>query len=248
MRCPPAQRSSQNLMLTTSNHLLSRLLHTTPEAAEHLERVILSPGLWPIQGGVQETGHVYFPEVGLMGLLWPSPALPGVGMVLLGCHAGWWPELGRLGSVQTHVLQAGHAQRIRWSVLQAQPKRYAPWLLQAAAASQLLVQQMARKVHCVQNHTLVQRLASGLLAVRQHNPHSDGRMSLADLAHWLSCPVGELQDAARALQANGAVQLAEDAGAVTPLHSLQPQRLASLACACHEHLAQDPGSSGSASA
>lgn len=235
-------------MLITSNQLLSRLLHTTSEAAEHLERVTLSRGLWPMQGQTLGEGHVYFPEAGLLGLLWPSPALPGVGMVLLGCHAGWWPEIGRLGPVQTHVLQAGHAQRIRWSVLQAQPQRYASWLLQAAAASQQLVHQMARKVHCVQNHTLVHRLASGLLAVRQHNPHSHGRMSLADLAHWLSCPVGELQDAARALQAQGAVQLAEDAGAVTPLHSLQPQRLASLACACHEHLAQDPGSSGSASA
>lgn len=235
-------------MLTTSNQLLSRLLHTTPEAADHLERVILSPGLWPIQGGVQETGHVYFPEAGLMGLRWPSPALPGVGMVLLGCHAGWWPEIGHLGPVQTHVLQAGHAQRIRWSVLQAQPQRYAHWLLQAAAASQQLVHQMARKVHCVQNHTLVQRLASGLLAVRQHNPHSDGRMSLADLAHWLSCPVAELQAAAQVLQTHRAVQWAEDADAGAPLHSLQPQKLASLACACHEHLEQDPGSSGSASA
>jgi hypothetical protein len=235
-------------MLTTSNHLLSRLLHTTPEAAEHLERVILSPGLWPMQGGVQETGHVYFPEAGLVGLLWPSSALPGLGMVLLGCHSGWWPELGRLGPVQTHVLQAGHAQRMRCSLLQAQPQRYAPWLLQAAAASQQLVHQMALKVHCVQNHALVQRLASGLLAVRQHNPHSDGQMSVTDWAHWLSCPVAELQDAARALQAHGAVQLAEDAGAVSPLHSLQPQKLSRLACACHEHLAQDPGSSGSASA
>ena len=233
-------------MLTTSNHLLSRLLHTTPEAAEHLERVTLSRGLWTMQGGLQETGHVYFPEAGLMGLLWPSPALPNVGMLLLGCHAGWWPELGRLGPVQTHVLQAGQAQRIRCSLLQAQPQRYAPWLLQAAAASQQLVHQMALKVHCVQNHTLVQRLASGLLAVRQHNPHSDGRMSLADLAHWLSCPVAELQDAARVLQAQGAVQLVE--GAVIPLHSPQPQKLTRLACACHEHLAQDPGSSGSASA
>lgn len=235
-------------MLTTSNHLLSRLLNTNPEAAEHLERVILSPGLWPMQGQTLDEGHVYFPETGLMGLLWPSPALPGLGMVLLGCHSGWWPEIGHLGSVQTQVLQAGHAQRIRWSVLQAQPQRYAPWLLQAAAASQQLVHQMALKFHCVQNHTLVQRLASGLLAVRQHNPHSFGRLSVADLAHWLSCPVGELQAAARALQAHGAVQLAEDAGSVTPLHSPQPQMLNSLACACHEHLAQVPGSSGSASA
>jgi hypothetical protein len=235
-------------MLTTSNHLLSRLLHTTPEAAEHLERVILSPGLWPMQGGVQGTGHVYFPEAGLMGLLWSSKALPGVGMVLLGCHSGWWPELGSLGSVQTHVLQAGHAQRMRFSLLQAQPQRYAPWLLQAAAASQQLVHQMALKVHCVQNHALVQRLASGLLAVRQHNPHSDGQMSVTDWAHWLSCPVGELQAAARALQAHGAVQLAEDAGAVSPLHSLQPQKLSRLACACHEHLTQGLGGSGSASA
>lgn len=247
MRCPPAQRSSQNLMLTTTNHLLSRLLHTTPEASEHLERVTLSHGLWPMQGGVQETDHVYFPEAGLMGLLWPSPALPGMGMELLGCHSGWWPELGRLGSVQTHVLQAGHAQRIRWSVLQAQPQRYAPWLLQAAAASQQLVHQMARKVHCVQNHTVVQRMASGLLAVRQNNPHSDGQISVADLAHWLSCPVGELQDAARALQAHGAVQWAEEAGAVTPLHSPQTQMLASLACACHEYPAQDQWGRGLAS-
>lgn len=247
MRCPQAQRSSQNLMLTTSNHLLRRLLHTNPEAAEHLERVILSPGLWPMQGQTLDEGHAYFPEAGLMGLLWLSPVLPGAGMVLMGCHSGWWPELGRLGSVQTHVLQAGHAQRIRCSLLHAQSQRYAPWLLQAAAASQQLVHQMALKVHCVQNHTLAQRLAGGLLAVLQHNPHSSGRLSVADLAHWLSCPVGELQIAARALQAHGAVLWSEDAGAGTSLHSPKPQMLASLACACHEHLAQDQGGRGTAS-
>lgn len=231
-------------MLPTSNHLLSQLLQTTPEAAEHLERVPLSPRLWPVQGQALDEGHVYFPEAGLLGLLWPGPALPGVGMVFLGCHAGWWPEIGHLGPVQTHVLQAGHAQRIRWSVLQAQPQRYAPWLLQAAAASQQLVHQMASKVHCVQNHTLVQRLASGLLAVRQHNPHSDAQLLVADLAHWLSCPVGELQKAARAMKAHGAVLLAEDAGALTLLHSPQHQSLTSLACACHEHLAQGLGGLG----
>lgn len=243
---PQGKRVRLNVMLPSPNHLLNHLLHTNPEAAEHLEQVFLVPGPWHNPSCADGESHVYFPEKGLVGLFGSDTLMPSLGMALLGCQTCWWS--GGVNPVQMQVLQAGYAQRMPWSLLQAQPQRYAPWLLQAAAASQQLVHQMALKVHCVQNHALVQRLASGLLAVRQHNPHSDGQMSVTDWAHWLSCPVGELQAAARALQAHGAVQLAEDAGAVSPLHSLQPQKLSRLACACHEHLTQGLGGSGSASA
>lgn len=143
--------------------------------------------------------------------------------------------------MQMQVLQAGHVRRIPWSLLQAQPQRYAPWLLQTAAASQHLVQDMAQRAFCALHHNSLQRLASGLLVVLNQNPHSDGQMSLADLAHWLSCPLSELQVAAQTLQAHGAVQLAVDAGTGVKLHSLQPQPLARLACSCQLQWGLGPG-------
>ena len=239
-----ALKTRLKVMLPSPNHLLSRLLHTTPEAAEHLERVGLSTGLWPAPDAADDGDHLYFPEKGLMGLFWTGRPSSGVGMALLGCHACWWPGDWRVSPLQTQVLQAGHAQRIRWSVLQALPQRYAPWLLQAAAASQQLVHQLAQLAFCAQNHNRLQRLASGLLLVLYQNPHGDGQMSLAELAQWLTCSEAEVLVTAQTLQAHGALQLRVDAGAGAQLHSLQPQPLASLACSCHSQVVQGQQASG----
>jgi len=218
-------------MLPSSNHLLSRLLHTTPDAAEHLERVDMSPGFWLPREPADDDGHVYFPESVLMGLSWSGRPWARVGMALMGCQACWWS--GGVSPMQMQVLQAGHARRIRWAVLQAQPQRFAPWLLQTAAASQRLVQQMAQMVFCTSNHSPLQRLASCLLVVHNQKPQGDGQMSVAELAHWLACPSAQVQDAAQTLQVQGAVHLTEKEGAETHLQLLQPPVLARLACSCH---------------
>jgi hypothetical protein len=235
------------LILPSSNHLLSRLLHATPDAAEHLERVDMVPGPWRIARTQDGEGHVYFPESGLIGLLGSGTPLT-TGMALLGCQACWWS--GGMSPVQMMVLQAGHAQRIRWSVLQAQPQRFAPWLLQIAAASQQLVQHMAQMAFCKVNHSPLQRLASDLLVVLNQKTKGDGPISVAELAHWLAYPQSEVQALAQALQtlqAQEALQLAGDAGVVVQLHSLKPQVLAKLACSCHLQSVQGLGCGGSAS-
>ncbi len=218
-------------MPPSPNHLLSHLLPTTPEAAEHLERVILSPGSWPKHGLQGGECHVYFPEAGLVGVCGSDALVSGTGMALLGCQTCWWSE--GVGPLQMQVLQAGHALRIRWDVLQAQPQRYAPWMMQAAAASQHLVQQMAQMAYCAQNHTQLQRLASGLLTLQNQNPSSDGPVSVAELAHWFSCPEVEALAAIRSLQSHEALKMAEHPAQSVQLQTLQPQRLVTLACSCH---------------
>jgi hypothetical protein len=120
-------------------------------------------------------------------------------------------------------------------------------LLQIAAASQQLVQHMAQMVFCKQNHSPLQRLASGLLMVLNQKPTGDGPMSVAELAHWLECRPSQLQVAAQPLQAQEALQLAGDAGVDVQLHSLKPQVLAKLACSCHLQSVQGLGCGGSAS-
>jgi hypothetical protein len=237
-------RLQLTVILPSSNHLLSRLLHVTPDAAAHLERVDMVPGPWRIARTQEGEGHVYFPESGLLGLFGSGTPL-STGMALLGCKACWWS--GGMNPVQMQVLQAGHAQRILWSVLQAQPHRFAPWLLQIAAASQQLVQHMSQMVFCKQNHSPLQRLASGLLMVLNQKPTGDGPMSVAELAHWLEYRPSQLQVAAQTLQAQEALQLAGDAGVGVQLHSLKPQVLAKLACSCHLRSGQGLGCSGSAS-
>jgi hypothetical protein len=241
---PRVFRLQLTVILPSSNHLLSRLLHVTPDAAEHLERVDMVPGPWLNSSTQDGEGHVYFPESGLMGLFGSGMPL-SMGMVLLGYQACWWS--GGMSPVQMQVLQAGHAQRIRWAVLQAQPQRFAPWLLQIAAASQQLVQHMAQMVFCKQNHSPLQRLASGLLVVLNQKTKGDGRISVAELAHWLAYPPSQLQVAAQNLQAQEALQLAGDAGVDVQLHSLKPQVLAKLACSCHLQSVQGLGCGGSAS-
>lgn len=241
---PRALRVRLNVM-PSPNHLLSRLLRTSPEAAGHLERVNLSTGLWPTLDTADDGDHLYFPETGLMGLFWTGKPSTSVGMALLGRHACWWPGHWRSSPLQTQVLQAGQAQRIRWSLLQAQPQRYAPWLLQAAAASQQLIQQMAQQAFCAHNHNRLQRLASGLLVVLHQNPHSTHPLTVAELAHWLACAEAEVLAAAQSLQAHGALQLTVGAGTGAQLHSLQSQPLTRLACSCHVQGVSGPGPSGS---
>jgi hypothetical protein len=238
-------RLQLTVILPSSNHLLSRLLHVTPDAAVHLQRVDMVPGPWHIARTQEGEGHVYFPESGLLGLFGSGTPL-STGMALLGCKACWWS--GGMNPMQMQVLQAGHAQRILWSVLQAQPQRFAPWLLQIAAASQQLVQHMAQMVFCKQNHSPLQRLASGLLMVLNQKPTGDGPMSVAELSHWLAYPQSEVQALAQALQAQDALLLAGDAGVGTQLKSLKPQVLTQLACSCHMQSVQGLGRGGLASA
>jgi hypothetical protein len=246
---PRVFRLQLTVILPSSNHLLSRLLHATPDAAEHLERVDMVPGFWSASDTANDEGHVYFPESGLMGLFWPGTPSASMGMALLGCQACWWS--GGVSPLQMQVLQAGQAQRIRWSVLQAQPQRFAPWLQQTAAASQQLLLHMTQMIFCVQNHTRLQRLASGLLRVQNQQLNGDAQMSVTELALWLACPQSEVQALAQALQtlqAQGAVQLMVDKGTGAKLHRLQPQVLARLACSCHRRLAQGQGASDAAAA
>jgi hypothetical protein len=230
-------------MLPSTNHLLSRLLQTTPEAAEHLERVVVTPGPWPTRGEVDDEGHVNFLESGLIGLFWPAQPLSSVGMALLGRNACWSSGGRAISPLQTRVLQAGHATRIRWSVLQAQPQRYAPWLLQTAEASQQLVNQIAQMAFCAANHNFLQRTSSMLLMMQQ-NQHCQAEISVTDLAHCLSCSEGQVQGAAQTLQAHGALMLQLDGPVGPKLHSLQPPLLGSLACSCHLQLVQGQGAMG----
>ena len=220
-------------MSPSTNHLLSRLLHMTPEASEHLERVTLMPGPWPTRDEVNVGGHVYFLESGLVGLFWPAEALAGVGMALLGCHDCWCDDGWNVSPLRANVLQAGHAQRIHSSVLQAQPQRYATWLLKTAEASQQLIHQIAQMAFCAVSHNTLQRMASCLLVVMNQNLQYQGQISVAELARWLACPEGQALAAAQTLQAQGAVVLERDGPEGVKLHSLQPQRLSGLACLCH---------------
>jgi len=246
---PRVFRLQLTVILPSSNHLLSCLLHATPDAAEHLERVDMVPGFWSASDTANDEGHVYFPESGLMGLFWSGTPLASMGIALLGCQACWWS--GGVSPVQMQVLQAGQAQRIRWSVLQAQPQRFAPWLLQTAAASQQQLLHMTQMIFCVQNHTRLQRLASCLLRVLNQQLKGDAQMSVTELAFWLACPHSEVQAFAQTLQtlqAQGAVQLTVNTGTGAKLHRLQPQVLARLACSCHLRLAQGQGASDTAAA
>ena len=65
-----ALRVGLTVMLPSSHRLMSRLLHATPEASEHLARVDKLPGFWSASDTANDQGHVYVPESGASGLFW----------------------------------------------------------------------------------------------------------------------------------------------------------------------------------
>ena len=203
----------------------------------------MTPGPWPTRGEVDDEGHLNFLESGLIGLFWPAQPLSAVGMALLGCNACWSSGGRGISPFQTRVLQSGHAQRIRWSVLQAQPQRYATWLMQTAEASQQLMKQISQMAFCAANHNTLQRMSSMLFTMQQHL-HCQESICVTDLAHWLSYSEDQVRAAAQTLQEHGALILELDESVGPKLHSLQPQLLASLACSCHLHLVQQQGAMG----
>lgn len=220
------------------NSLLQRLLQASPTCAARLERVHLTPGPW-----LAERDHVYFPEEGLVALSSASAsALPSV----LGRHACWLnpQEDAAAWGLQAHVLEAGQAQRLRWSDLVQAPEQVGHWLLQTAAASQLLVQQTAQLAYCTQHHAPVQQLASWLLICldQADTPALKIHASLALQGLGVSGDEGHAH--LLALQAQGALVLGGGdaaAGAQPMLQQLQAAQLATLACSCHRQVALNKG-------
>jgi len=220
------------------NSLLQRLLQASPTCAARLERVHLTPGLW-----LAERDHVYFPEEGLVALSSTlTPALPSV----LGRHACWLnaQEDAVAWGLQSHVLTAGHAQRLRWSDWVQALEHAGVGLLQAAAASQQLLQQMAQLAYCAQHHAPTQRLASWLLICldQADTPALQIHASLALQGLGVSGDEGHAH--LLALQAQGALVLGggdAPAGAQPVLQQLQAHRLTALACTCHPQVALNRG-------
>jgi hypothetical protein len=227
-----------------NNTLLRRLLQVAPEAAASLERVPLTPGTWPQQCDDSDD-HVYFPEAGLVSL-WRS-APPGTATVfaMVGCHSCLLPGYWRPGPFQAHVVVAGHAQRLHGSVVQSDQRRQAAWMLETAKASQQLIRQMAQMTFCVQHHGVAQRMASWLLICLNQNARQRMQIQLSELRRWLCATPEQWQEALAVLQAHSAIRLEspcaadrpDDHGAMaTVLHTLEPERLAQLACSCHGHV------------
>lgn len=220
------------------NTLLQRLQRNLPPSVPPFKRVRLVVGPW-----LAESGQVYFPEEGLIGLSSPSTqAMPAV----VGPHGCWlhldqdsqWPQL------QAQVLLPGHALCVPWSVLAAAPEQAQACLWQAASASQQLMQQMAQWAYCTQHHATTQRLASWLLACLDHTGDAACRMDAAAVLQGLGVSAAEGQASLLALQAQAALVL-EDNPAGAPgarsVRCLEPHKLAALACACHQQVSVSRG-------
>ena len=238
---PHGQPNTMNPPLSR-NTLLQRLLQATPTWAAPLERVHWMPGPW-----LAERDHVYFPEEGLMAFSSTTkPAMPPV----LGRHTCWLNahEDATACGLQTHVLEGGYGQRIRWSDLVEAPEHARAWLLQTAAGSQQLLQQMAQMAYCAQHHSATQRLASWLLICLDQAGSANLQIRAAAVLQGLGASAADAAATAAALQDQGALvltpggpDLAADGQLV--MKQLKAHKLSPLACSCHLQVALNLGKS-----
>lgn len=222
------------MIINPSTNTLLRSLHwPSPDSVGLLERVSLAIGPWPALSSGAEA-QVYFPEQGLIALSAPGAAHQRVRLALLGCQSCWVPGYWSASGMQAHVLVAGHAWRMPWSVLESEPQRWGPLLLQAAAASQQLVRQMAQTTFCAQHHSATERLASWLLIAMAQAGTSAMHLPLDALREWMRLPESELSLATHHLVAHGGMVL-EGVPGDQRVCGLSPDKLTALACACHLH-------------
>jgi uncharacterized protein YgbK (DUF1537 family) len=122
----------------------------------------------------------------------------------------------------------GHAYRVDWADIRAHADQYSAWLWHTTAATHGLMQQMAQRAFCAGHHAVTQRLASWLLMCMGQYGDKSLTLPLAGLPAAIRQNANDVQNALRALENQGAIQLCGES-----IDRLDADRLAAVACRCH---------------
>ena len=231
------------MVQSTNNTLLQKMLLDVPDAVAHFERVHVKTGVWS-ENGLQQSDSAYFPDDSLVSLSLGRQAMSDATIAVVGRHGCWLP--GTVAEPQLQALHGGQMYRLDWRIVQDDPRRFAPWLMHTANASQRLIRQMTQMAFCAQQHTVAQRMASWLLVCLHQSIQASLCIRLVDVPHSVRSSPDAFQDALNALQERAGIRCDPE----TPsslgqeqiparLWTQDLQQLSVLACNCHRHINEE---------
>lgn len=229
----------------TNNTLLQEMLLDLPGAVAHFERIHVKTGAWPANG-MQHSDWVYFPDDSLVSLSPGRQAMSDATIAVVGRHGCWLPGTLDGAQLQAQVLHGGQVYRLDWGIVQDDPRRFAPWLMRTANASQRLIRQMTQMAFCAHQHTVTQRMASWLLVCLHQSNQASLCIRLIDVPHSVRSSPDAFQAALSALEARAGIRCDPEIPSSpgqeqmpARLWTLDPQQLSGLACSCHRHINEE---------
>lgn len=214
------------LILLPQNSLLNLMFKDAPtNLAVSLECVDLPQG--PLSLACTDR-YVYFPLDALVTLTQINPANDAVDVAVVGCHACIGPSELWGTPMQAMVMVPGHAYRLDWTKVKQDPDLYSAWLWHITMVIHGLIEQMAQTAFCARHHNTAQRLASWFLICLAQHDAAFMWLPLAVLPASLRQQERALHAALHALENLRAVELSD-----ARVHVLGAERLARVACRCH---------------
>jgi CRP-like cAMP-binding protein len=191
------------------NHLLAALPQSDLDRlTPYLRLVPLSLGEAVYEAGVA-LGHVYFPVDSIVSLLnvMADGAAAEVAVVGNDGVVGVSLFMGGESTPSRAVVQsAGHAYRLKATILKSEFTRAGPMQNLLLRYTQALLTQMAQTVVCNRHHTLDQQLCRWLLLSLDRLPSSELAMTQDLIANMLGVRREGVNDAAGKLQEAGLIQ------------------------------------------
>ncbi len=180
-------------------------------------------------GGVQ--GHVYFPVDSIVSLLYVMKNGASAEIAVVGNEGIVGVALfmgGETTSSRAIVQSAGHAYRLKGSVLKAEFERGGTLQVLLLRYTQALITQMAQTAVCNRHHAVEQQLCRWLLLSLDRLPSNELIMTQELIANMLGVRREGVTEAAGKLQAAGLIEYSR--GKITVLNR---NRLEARACECY---------------
>jgi CRP-like cAMP-binding protein len=219
------------------NHLLAAL----PEAAYErllpdLEQVPLKLGAALYEsGGEQE--YVYFPTDSIVSLLYVMQDGSSAEIAVVGNEGVVGIALfmgGETTPSRAVVQSAGHAHRLKGSLLKAEFERGGPLQYILLRYTQALITQMAQTAVCNRHHAVEQQLCRWLLLSLDRLPSNELTMTQELIANMLGVRREGVTEAAGKLQAAGLIEYSR--GKITVLDR---PKLEARVCECYAVVKQE---------
>ncbi|MGV0984449.1 MAG: hypothetical protein ACOYB2_07825 [Limnohabitans sp.] len=220
------------MTLLFRNSLLDLMLKEAPaNLAGSLDSVVLPQGPFSLASTHR---YVYFPRDALLAISQIHRVHDAVDVAVVGHHTCIGPaELWGV-EMQAVVMEPGQAYRLDWSRMKQSPKLYNTWLWRLTSVIHGLIEQMAQTAFCATHHNTTQRLSSWLLICLAQHGGTSLTLPLDVLPTSLRQQEQALQAALNHLQSIRAIALS-DAG----VQVLDAERLARVACRCHNMVTHD---------
>jgi CRP-like cAMP-binding protein len=213
------------------NHLLAALPAADYERLlPQLEQVPLVLGAAIYESGSPQ-GYVYFPIGSIVSLLYVMHDGSSAEIAIVGNEGVVGISLfmgGETTPSRAVVQSAGHAFRLKGSILKAEFERGGPLQYLLLRYTQALITQMAQTAVCNRHHSVEQQLCRWLLLSLDRLPSNELTMTQELIANMLGVRREGVTEAAGKLQAAGLIQYSR--GRITVLDR---PKLEARVCECY---------------